>query len=251
MKDQFLKMAGVKTEAAFYKKYKTEKDFFKAHPEAKKLVKKAQAGVDLSFMNSTFQGMNNIPNMNNIVQGQMQSPGVNAGMFPTNSTPDYNQMYMNMSTEEEQLTPNSGSGFSNQVAKYAPMVGDLMQGYQSLKAGRKAKKEAQKWAAVTDVQARAAESEDIDKYRMFSENKAKKRNAMMPVNTGEEFFPVQGVGTNVLAKNGAEIANTFAPGTIYDDAGYEPLDDSNQVKQFDYGGKLPKAFQGIDRKSVV
>ena len=107
-----------------------------------------------------------------------------------------------------------------------------------------------KWAAVTDVQARAAESEDIDKYRMFSENKAKKRNAMMPVNTGEEFFPVQGVGTNVLAKNGAEIANTFAPGTIYDDAGYEPLDDSNQVKQFDYGGKLPKAFQGMEMMVV-
>lgn len=246
MKDQFLKIAGVKTEAAFYKKYKTEKDFFKAHPEAKKSVKKAHAGVDLSFMNSTFQGMNNIPNMSNIVQGQMQSPGVNAGMFPTNSTPDYNQMYMNMSTEEEQLTPNSGSGFGNQVAKYAPMVGDLMQGYQSLKAGRKAKKEAQKWAAVTDVQARAAESQDIDDFRQYTENAQKKKKAFMPEITGEEFFPVYGVGTNVLAKNGTEIANTFAPGTIYDDAGYEPLDDSNQVKQFDYGGKLPKAFQGME-----
>jgi hypothetical protein len=45
MKNQFLKIAGVKSETAFYKKYKTEKDFFKAHPEAKKLISKAQSGL--------------------------------------------------------------------------------------------------------------------------------------------------------------------------------------------------------------
>ena len=38
MKSQFLKIAGVKSEKAFYKKYPTEAAFFKAHPEAKKMA---------------------------------------------------------------------------------------------------------------------------------------------------------------------------------------------------------------------
>jgi hypothetical protein len=44
MKSQILKIAGVKSEKAFYKKYPTEAAFFKAHPEAKS-IKKAQTGM--------------------------------------------------------------------------------------------------------------------------------------------------------------------------------------------------------------
>jgi hypothetical protein len=42
---KFLKIAGVKTTKQFYKKYPSEEAFFKAHPEAKTLVKKAQVGT--------------------------------------------------------------------------------------------------------------------------------------------------------------------------------------------------------------
>jgi hypothetical protein len=45
MKAQFLKIAKVKDEKAFYKKYPTEAAFFKAHPEAKASIKKAQIGA--------------------------------------------------------------------------------------------------------------------------------------------------------------------------------------------------------------
>jgi hypothetical protein len=38
------------------------------------------------------------------------------------------------------------------------------------------------------------------------------------------------------AKDGAEIQNTYAPGTLYDDLGYEPLNDSDEVKQYANGG---------------
>jgi hypothetical protein len=44
MKAQFLKIAKVKDEKAFYKKYPTEAAFFKAHPKAKASIKKAQIG---------------------------------------------------------------------------------------------------------------------------------------------------------------------------------------------------------------
>jgi hypothetical protein len=38
------------------------------------------------------------------------------------------------------------------------------------------------------------------------------------------------------AEDGAEIQNTYAPDTLYDDLGYEPLMDSTQVKQYQNGG---------------
>ena len=54
MKAEFLKLAGVKSEKAFYKKYPTEAAFFKAHPEAKKSVKKAQYGTVMSGMSDYY-----------------------------------------------------------------------------------------------------------------------------------------------------------------------------------------------------
>jgi hypothetical protein len=44
MKAKFLKIAKCKTDKEFYKKYPTEEAFFKAHPEAKKSIKKAEIG---------------------------------------------------------------------------------------------------------------------------------------------------------------------------------------------------------------
>lgn len=38
------------------------------------------------------------------------------------------------------------------------------------------------------------------------------------------------------AEDGAEIQNTYAPNTLYDDLGYEPLMDSTKVKQYQDGG---------------
>lgn len=42
MKELLLKIAGVKTEEAFYKKYPTQEAFFKAHPEAKQIIAQFQ-----------------------------------------------------------------------------------------------------------------------------------------------------------------------------------------------------------------
>jgi len=81
MKSEFLKIAGVKSDKAFYKKYPTEAAFFKAHPEAKKQIKKAQWGDLLSSFSQ------NIPDMQTLMQSQTQSGGVNASMFPSGNQP--------------------------------------------------------------------------------------------------------------------------------------------------------------------
>jgi hypothetical protein len=45
-----------------------------------------------------------------------------------------------------------------------------------------------------------------------------------------------GTGYNPLARDGAEIQNTYDPNDIYTDSGYEPLSDS---EQFNMGGFMP------------
>ena len=82
MKAEFLKLAGVKSEKAFYKKYPTEAAFFKAHPEAKKIIKKAQ--------NSTMLQNNNLAKDNN-----------------NNGIPDY--LEVNPSLQKNQFMKGDGS----------------------------------------------------------------------------------------------------------------------------------------------
>ena len=285
MKSKFLKIAGVKSDKAFYKKYPTEAAFFKAHPEAKESIKKAQWG-DLLASGSFAQNMQNLPDMQTMMQGQMQSPGVNASMFPANDYNkmymgmsaadeqlqqpiDYNKQYMNMSTADEQLKQpgQAKPSFGDQLSKMAGPAGELIGGIQAIKAGKKKRKEAEMFATLTGIQAEAAESTDVDDLRQYTQNAERKRRAFMPVTTGEEFFPVQGVGTNVLrsSRNGAkledggmvggnptEIQNTYGDGnSLYDDLEYEPLYNIDQIKSYRMGGYLPKAFDGAAMSGMM
>ena len=82
--------------------------------------------------------------------------------------------------------------------------------------------------AVTDIALTAA----------MSEPEKVERDYVRPedfVNTGEEFFPVYGVGTNVLAKNGA---------TLFNNPDYAPIRNVNKAKTFMHGGYLPQAQDG-------
>lgn len=265
MKAEFLKLAGVKSEKAFYKKYPTEAAFFKAHPEAKKMTKKAQFGniIPLEAINAAQNF-----SLQDMLKSQMMSGGVNNNMFnnmmgqygprpavqsvmgnlkPAGVVNNFNAPAGMPNISEELGTP--GFDFDS----LASSAGNIIGGIQSIQDGRKRRKEAEKWANVTGVQARAAETEDIDDFRQYSENMNRKRRAFMPVNTGEEFFPIYGVGTNVLARNGVklegggmvggnptEIQNTYSPNyDIYSDLEYEPLYNVNQVKSYQFGGSLP------------
>jgi hypothetical protein len=227
----------------------------------------------MPMMNSYLQGMQgvqNMPNMQNVIQGQTQSGGVNAGMF-NGPQVDNSVSTINASTLADNKSgyaspggPNTNvekmNNIVNQISKFAGPTGQIIGGIQSIKEGKKNKEDKQMWAAVTDIQARAAESQDIDDFRQYTENAEKKRRAFMPEMTGEEFFPVYGVGTNVLARNGArledggmvggnptEIQNTYGNGnSLYDNLEYEPLYNINQVKSYRMGGYLPKAQAGAE-----
>lgn len=135
------------------------------------------------------------------------------------------------------------SALAKQIGKYAPAAGQLVQGIQAAKEEKKMLQQAEQAKAVSDISLQAARIRPEQTERRYLRPE-------QITNTGEEFFPIYGVGTNVLAKNGAsvgggEIMNTFAPNTLYDDLGYEPLNESQRYKQFYHGGKMHKAKDGF------
>lgn len=376
MKSEFLKIAGVKSEKAFYKKYPTEAAFFKAHPEAKKQIKKAKIGSyiggdtlsnpDMIDFNKTYDandvmitGMNDamrkaeaekaaaassqqsgggggmdlgsiigmfggeggglesiggpegmaamaarhgkrihkaqagtqlmanyfnqsqIPDMNSIIQGQTQSPGVNSSMFSAgNQQPSNNPTFAPGSYNSWDIDNNgvpdtiqqvegnplidttargvvgeekTGSKFMDTIGKYAGPLGQVIGGIEALEGERETLRSAKQQRMLSDLTLKASTTRPEQRERKYVRPED-------VVNTGEAFFPIYGVGTNVLARNGAklqdggmiggnptEIQNTYAPEyDIYSDLEYTPLYNVNQQKSFRQGGYLPKAQSGFE-----
>jgi len=283
MKSQILKIAGVKSEKEFYKKYPTEAAFFKAHPEAKS-IKKAQNSASLQTdanangipdyleMNPpspTYGPQNNWNFGNNFTA---PSPSFNApsvGQMAGNTfqpaadsfaTPNYGQQW----AQQNPLPANNpNSKFSNGVfgsgskgkgqpfnmQGFGNVFTGAVEGFQALKAEKELTNKLETWANVSDVVKKAgisnafAEKPKRQYYRVD--------DPRFIHNTGEQTIQ-QGRGTDVLGvvQNGSmiggnptEIQNTYAPEhTLFDDLGYEPLEDSQQVKVYAGGGGFGAAW---------
>lgn len=179
MRKQMFKLAGVKNEKEFYKKFPSEKSFMSKHGEAFK------AKFGGNFMGG---------DTGNIMEGI----GGMSGMAGT--------------------AGQAAGGALGAMGGYAGMintVGDIGKGLKAIKAGKEARIGAEQMAGVSAISRNAAMTPDVDSIRQQSEIMSGRYNAQMrPVN-GEELFPINGVGTNVLAKKGAmipkaELGNQFA-----------------------------------------
>lgn len=312
MKKEILKIAGVKSEKEFYKKFPDEASFMKKHGKA---FKKAQIGAyiggdkDMGFQPTSFKdvydeadytitgstedirseearrnmeaaaaqkaaqgggGLGNIGSM--LMQagetfaesGAFAKKGkkIKKAQFGTNAFVDPSTGLVESSTGRVSMADAEMLGFGSsdtdidvkqgdwmkQIGKYAGPAGQLLQGFQQLRDEKRALQRAEQMKAVSDLSLQAARTRPEETQRRYVRPED-------VVNTGEEFFPTFGVGTNPLgqARDGkmiggipGEISNTFAPNTIYDDLGYEPLNDSQRYKQFMYGGKMQKAQTGLE-----
>ena len=110
-----------------------------------------------------------------------------------------------------------------------PIVGDVMKISDQLKQQKEVEAGAKQNRIVSELALRASktEPEKIDREYVRPEDFS---------NTGEEFFPVYGVGTNVLAKHGG--AYKAQGGGMFNDQGYSPIINVNQQKAFKQGGVL-------------
>jgi len=120
-----------------------------------------------------------------------------------------------------------------------PIVSDVISIGKQLKAQKETLARAKQNRMLTELTLDAAKSEPEKIEREYVRPEDVQ-------NTGEEFFPIYGVGTNVL-KNGG----------MFSDPGYVPLVNPNQQKSFKQGGVLgsnsylvPKAQGGFDMANV-
>ena len=297
MKKQILKIAGVKSEKEFYKKFPTEEAFMAKHG---KELKKAQIGTYMTseapsdmYQPADVRGMYDeldyqLTGMTAADRAKMQAiqqiaaqssqSGGGGGMdmsqiaqmagaakkgkkitkaqagenmigYPTG--PQLTPSAQNLQQQQYNWGTNTATSATTKnkfnLTKAIPVIGQVIGGIQSIKAQKEAYRAAKQQTALTDVMSQAAASRPVQQPR---------RQYVRPEDMAfqpEQMFPSYGVGTNVLAEFGAsvgggEIANTYAPGTLYDNLGYEPLNDSERYKQFYHGGKMHKAADGFMSK---
>ena len=131
MKDQILKIAKVKNEAEFYRKYPSEEAFMKAHGKAFKKAEMGRKMVNTQLHQLTDFGNPPIAQNGINFSDLMTNAGAkNAGMSA--------QAYTAAQQKQQQPAPSSGGGLGDmigQVAKMAPQIMDAMG-----KNGKKIKK---------------------------------------------------------------------------------------------------------------
>jgi hypothetical protein len=260
MKKQMLKIAGVKSEKEFYDKFPDEASFMAKHgKEFKKAmrgskIEKAQVGTKKSPVDqSPGPGWEWDPYMNQWVFGGMDYSQMEQKGTPSVPTKNpYDEIVGGLSKltgEGTGVNPQTKAptteGTSSDIIPYLQAGVDVIGGISMIKGQRDAVRQAKQMAQLTGVQSAAAASRPMQQPR---------RQYVRPedvIPQPEQMFPSYGVGTNVLAQDGAmiggtptEIQNMYNPGTLYSDLGYEPLNDTSKVKQYVAGGKLKKAADG-------
>ena len=130
-------------------------------------------------------------------------------------------------------------------SKFAGLSGKIYGGIKKIKAEKEARKSAEQQASVSDLSLKAAMSQPEQQKRTYR----RPEDALIQP---EQLFPSYGVGTNVLTArdgmqiggNQTEIQNMYNPGDLYQDLGYEPLSDSEIVKQYRAGGLIHRMQTG-------
>ena len=221
MKDQILKIAGVKSEKEFYKKYPTEEAFMKAH---KKEFKKAAMGSKM--VNDQLHQLTDFGNPP-IAQGGATTPFKFNNFGATASNP--------------QGSFSSGAGQAGMAA--LQNLDKIAGGISAIGEQKKAIKKADQTAQLSGLALQASQTmEDPQrKYVRPEDNLVQPGQLGNPYGTDTNYLQAQN-GT-MIGGNPTEIQNTYAPtNDIYNDLGFEPLEET--YKQFRHGGYMPKAEFG-------
>jgi hypothetical protein len=273
MKAKMLKIAGVKTEAAFYKKFPNQEAFMKVHG---KEFKKAQTGNNIATSNAgsfniynpygdamqsaDMSGMQNsfgkpVMDYSDIeMPGHIQNP--NFGKKQQRASDAYGaQGLIDMTGDTSNpLGTDKLSSFAKGMDPMNAVMGaftGIKGAFDAHKENKKLTKKMETWAKVSDVQKRAGIS---NAFAEKPKNQWFRPDDPRFIHNANELSNTQGRGTDVLTQNGGvfqgggEIQNTYAPGTLYDDLGYEPFDESNNddLENYQGGGKFGNFFNQLN-----
>lgn len=171
MKDKILKLAKVKSEKEFYHLFPTQEAFMAKYGGEFKKLKKAELGIEEVL--KPIQGMN-IPSGN---------PFESLDTKTLATSPKKNPFDMKTFGG-----PNIGMEIGKGIVNI-------------IEEGKKRKK-AQQWANVSDVVLQASQLRPEEQERKYVRPED-------TINSGGEFFPIYGVGTNPLARNGKNLKKAF------------------------------------------
>jgi hypothetical protein len=244
MKDQMLKMAKVKSEKEFYKKFPTEEAFMAKHGKA---LKKAAMGK--SMVNKQLHQLTDFGNPPIANNGSAVNP--NTGMFQMPMSGKSVSQFDTMAAGYGSTPPPEGFGSAAKGAgggaAGAAMAGlnaipAIIGGIEAIGAQNKAKSKANQSSQLSGLAAQAANTrEKVERKYVRPED-----SLVQPGQLGNPY----GSGTNYLAAqngtmiggNPTEIQNMYNPGDMYNDLGFEPMEET--YKQYRRGGNMPKAELG-------
>lgn len=243
MKDQILKIAKVKSEKEFYKKYPTEEAFMKAHG---KELKKAAMGKAMVY--DQLHQLTDFGNPPIAQYGGAVNP--NTGMFNMPMSGQSVSRVDTMAAGYGSAPPpegfgnvEGGGGFDAMGAATAAVgaLPGIIAGVEAIGAQKKAKKKAEQATQLSGLALQASSTREKVKRKYVRPEDA----LVQPGQLGNPY----GSGTNFLSKNGrmiggnpTEIQNMYNPGDMYTDLGFEPMGET--LKQFKEGGNLPEAEFG-------
>lgn len=182
MKAEILKIAGVKSEKEFYKKYPTEESFMKVHGKA---FKKAQFGTGVPGDVDTSLGTT-YPNNDDLSYiGQDELFNNNNSGYAFTGGPDTR-------------TGGLMGGGSDKLMKAAGGVGKIIGGIQAFEAEKEQRRGAEQMKAVSDIMLKASATRPEQIKRTYNRPEDN-------VFSTSSLFPAYGVGSNVLAEYGGDF----------------------------------------------
>lgn len=244
MKDQILKIAKVKSEKEFYKKYPTEEAFMKAHG---KELKKAAMGK--SMVNKQLHQLTDFGNPPKYYNGGPLDTSIISSYQPVGmpsmsalsgklSDPGFQQQAIK---QVESVQPKGGFDAMGAASAAIGAIPGIISGIEAIGSQKKAKKKAEQATQLSGLALQAQQTAPKATRKYVRPEDA----LVQPGQLGNPY----GTGTNYLAENGTriggnptEIQNMYNPGDMYTDLGFEPMGET--LKQYKHGGDMHKAELG-------
>lgn len=198
------------------------------------MVPKAQFGAIAQALKGIGQKSGGIGNMfGDMIGGKGTAKGITDAMGPNGLLGKGGPGLKSLGSKAGLSAAGKAAGLG--VLNAAP---EILNGIGQMKEQKNQIGKAQMSADVSGLVSQATRSNPVE---MQKHNFARPEDALVQP---DQLGPSQGVGTNYLQmQSGGEIQNTYAPGNLYDDLGYEPLSDS-EMKQYRNGGDIPEAAFG-------